>query len=551
MLLSRAWGVLLPAGLLLAQGCGARTGLRQGHSEGSDAGADAAQDAADDVVSDAPLDGDAQEDAPPDALPDAPPDAPPACERDEQCSTGDRCAPARCSEGQCVAQPPVECDDGDECTLDACEPETGGCVHRPLTLDRDGDGHVAPRPGMAPGAPGACGDDCNDDDPLVFPGARELCDGLDNDCNGVVDDAARWVPVTTPPVRISAPTARQSMPGGLAHTGEGYVASYAVQGSHWRNLAKGLTATGATRLPETPITTTSGDSFSGPLVWTGAELATVWEDRRDADYEIYFNRLGTDAVKLGRDVRISSAQGFSLHPQIVWTGAEHLVFWDDHRDAVPQVMAQRVRPDGTRQGGNVSVVSDYTSESPVVALAGTRVGLAYMAARSDGTFVGFISANLQLGEVSRTALLSEAGAVTPAIASLGDRFLVAWATRSAVPGDAIWAAVVSQAGDVLVPARRVATGGTFARTPALLSLGDRALLLWADDRDGNYEIYSKLLSASLRELSARARVTRDPADSYQPVPAMGAGGDIGLLFADRRSGSWQTYFTRLECQAGR
>jgi hypothetical protein len=30
--------------------------------------------------------------------------------------------------------------------------------------------------------------DCDDADPITYPGAPELCDGLDNDCNGVVDD---------------------------------------------------------------------------------------------------------------------------------------------------------------------------------------------------------------------------------------------------------------------------------------------------------------------------------------------------------------------------
>jgi hypothetical protein len=31
--------------------------------------------------------------------------------------------------------------------------------------------------------------DCNDADPAVFPGAQELCDRIDNDCSGQVDDA--------------------------------------------------------------------------------------------------------------------------------------------------------------------------------------------------------------------------------------------------------------------------------------------------------------------------------------------------------------------------
>jgi hypothetical protein len=42
--------------------------------------------------------------------------------------------------------------------------------------------------GDADGWSDQCGD-CDDGDPTVYPGATELCDGEDHDCNGVVDDA--------------------------------------------------------------------------------------------------------------------------------------------------------------------------------------------------------------------------------------------------------------------------------------------------------------------------------------------------------------------------
>ena len=44
-------------------------------------------------------------------------------------------------------------------------------------IDLDGDGSGADL-------------DCDDEDPLVFPGAVEVCDGVDTDCNGLVDDGA-------------------------------------------------------------------------------------------------------------------------------------------------------------------------------------------------------------------------------------------------------------------------------------------------------------------------------------------------------------------------
>jgi hypothetical protein len=100
------------------------------------------------------------------------------CRFDSDCDDGLVCNGTEfCVKDRCVATMPPACDDGRECTDDVCEEAEGGCISRPR--DRDGDGF----------GDAACdGDDCNDENPWISPGAPEDCEnGLDDDCNARID----------------------------------------------------------------------------------------------------------------------------------------------------------------------------------------------------------------------------------------------------------------------------------------------------------------------------------------------------------------------------
>jgi hypothetical protein len=82
------------------------------------------------------------------------------------------CSQRACPPGYVCAE--VESVEGS--TSVQCLPQIGTCSG---CLDRDGDGY---------GIGADClGPDCDDDNALVYPSAPELCDGIDNSCDGIVD----------------------------------------------------------------------------------------------------------------------------------------------------------------------------------------------------------------------------------------------------------------------------------------------------------------------------------------------------------------------------
>lgn len=90
---------------------------------------------------------------------------------------------------------PERCDGYDnDCFIGGAPRLTGGRVPEPGE-DRDGDGHAPPDAACDEGP--FPRDDCDDSRDDVHPGATERCDGADNDCNGIPDDARTGAPGTS------------------------------------------------------------------------------------------------------------------------------------------------------------------------------------------------------------------------------------------------------------------------------------------------------------------------------------------------------------------
>jgi hypothetical protein len=96
-----------------------------------------------------------------------------SCDADGDGFSGKQCSPPASME---------DCDDGDPHSFPGAPDRCGdgkaqNCVaDTSCACDKDGDGYCAPA-------------DCNDGDPAVHPWATEVCDGIDNDCDELTDEA--------------------------------------------------------------------------------------------------------------------------------------------------------------------------------------------------------------------------------------------------------------------------------------------------------------------------------------------------------------------------
>lgn len=475
----------------------------------------------------------------------------PECLSTTDCVAENACFPTTCIEQLCVVEERI-CDDGDPCTEDECLPETGACLATPLTLDEDGDGFRRPLPGMLPGQQGACGTDCDDTSALARPGGEERCDGVDNDCDGIVDNGSLYTPTSRPPLLLSV-GADLGSPADLVYAPDSaaYGAIYTHRAGGSENRLALISSGALGTLSNEAVSEINSDTFAGDLLWTGAVFATAWEARKDSDYEIYFKRLSAAGEKLGPDMRVSTGRDFSLRPSLVFNGS-YAIAWEDHRDfRQARIYAQRLSAAGQLLGGNRAITPpELNATAPVLALGGRRLGMVFGFETQEGSYgIAFRSFDQNLDNPGEVVPLPAADAAGGSIIYNGQgRFVVTWHVEGARLGPAIYGAVLDEDGEVLIAPQVLTEPAQFARYHTVLPLGDRLLLLWSEFRQGRYNIRSRELDDKLAPLGASRAVTNFPNNAYAPVAAFGPN-EVGVLFTaeDDLGAGGQVYFTQLSC----
>lgn len=206
------------------------------------------------------------------------------------------------------------------------------------------------------------------------------------------------------------------------------------------------------------------------------------------------------------------------------------------------VRAARITAAGVVQdpsGFDVSGIVPYDQDASSVAFDGTNFLVVWrdMASGSSIRGIRVSPGGTIVGDPGGFQISTGGfGASQPAVALVGSNYVVVWAdTRS---GDKnIFAALVNTSGTVLTSGILVSGASGEQSSPAIAVAGSLALVVWADRRSGSTsDIYGARVNASGSVLdSSGVAISTATGDQTEPTVAFD-GTNFGVVWSDSRSG---------------
>jgi hypothetical protein len=288
--------------------------------------------------------------------------------------------------------------------------------------DEDDDGHGSALCAAEPGL------DCDDTNDTVYPGAAEVCDGLDNDCNGLQDlddglplaGTPRLLTTYTEPAREpSIAWAPEAGVYGIVWTDERHDNEEAPNTEIYFCTVQpdGTFDTWPRRLTEA-----AGDSNAPDIEWGGDAFGVVWADSRDGSSSIYFGTVLLNGDFASSAQAVTSADEVGYSPTLAFTAEEWHVIWVA---AAGQLNVSRRTSTGGNLGTLVMANDCGRMVGPKASVLDDQLGLTWVTPDYELNLWGRFSLSGQSVQPDTEQLDSDA-TLEPAIAANASGWALAW-----------------------------------------------------------------------------------------------------------------------------
>ncbi|MBN2495881.1 MAG: hypothetical protein JXR96_14920 [Deltaproteobacteria bacterium] len=299
-----------------------------------------------------------------------------------------------------------------------------------------------------------------------------------------------------------------------------------------------------------PVAVGLSQMLAPSVAWSGERFFATWmEVQGGAGPDIFGATVDRTPVDPASDEHTLATEPlFQLFPAIAWDGSSFLVVWSEQScdgDYAIAVSGVRVRPDGSLADGGQALLS-LPGLSPAVACAADSCLIA-LSEDADVVYAT-VGRDQPLGELAtQHVTFSPYEQLTPAVASNGESYMLAWVDRGQMSLPKIRVAPIGLAHEVgLINDVSVSAGSHIE--PDLASDGSSYLVVWVEDRAGDER--SSVVAARVEQngavldpggirLSAEGQLTRYPAVAW--------GGSCHLVIWEQEvdQGDWRLYATRV------
>ena len=396
--------------------------------------------------------------------------------------------------------------------------------------------------------------DCDDKNPKRKPGLAEVCDGYDNDCDGLVDESTPCDRVCDVPQKVGGADLRitnaqfTSTNPAIVWNGTDFAMFYKDSRNGGQELFFSRASVAGAKIG-TDLNLDPGNQSDMPhAVWTGGEYGVVWEENGI----VAFRRFDRNGAPIGTTAFIGASSPGAFTPDIAWTGTEYGITWAQYV-VTPEIFFTRFAADGTSlMLTPVQLSLAESPQDPRIAWNGAHYGVTWQGHDGSSQAVYFrrvTPLNPTVGSpIKLSPLVGGAGSFGPAIASGGGEWGVAWADYRNGFDTELYFARVAAAGTEIGTEVRVtnATGASFY--PEVAWSGSEWGLVWEDYRSGNSDQWFGRVSAAGAKLGTDFNISNLINTTQQQGTIVWAGGKYAVAWNDdRNSGDQEIYFARVGC----
>lgn len=287
------------------------------------------------------------------------------------------------------------------------------------------------------------------------------------------------------------------------------------------------------------ISTATNDQMSPAIAFDNTNYLVVWADQRSGAWDIYGTRVSqTGTVLNPAGIAISTAANYQENPSVAFDDTNYLVVWQDKRGGTYyDIYGTRVNQSGTVLNPAGIAISNAGNDQvcPSVAFDGTNYMVVWEDYRNNSTAPDIYCTRMnRSGTVLNPSGIAVSTAtnhqITPKIAFGGTNYLIVWSDNRNGNWD-IYGARITPAGTVLDPTGfPICNHSATQLYPAICFDGTDYIVVWSDMRNGNFDIYGAQINTSGIVISTFVVSTR-PGSQLDPALAIGLGKQICTVYS--------------------